>query len=140
MRFSSHLAQMVLVDPGVAAQEGFRGCQAGVAQGYISPEGWVTPCVMLPIFVGNVHMQLFSVIWDTSEVIQTLRDRSQLRVRCISCPFLYRCGGCRGVAFSYTGDYLADDPHCWHALSGPYHPNPDKDSMAILRQTGEEDV
>ncbi|WP_438496632.1 radical SAM protein [Paenibacillus sp. IHBB 3054] len=113
MKFSSHLAQMALVDPTLACQEGFRGCQAGMAQGYISADGWVTPCVMLPVHLGNVHERPLKEIWDSSPVIQQLRDRSNLGGNCGQCGIREKCGGCRGVAYGLYHDYLADDTHCW---------------------------
>ncbi|MHA6534318.1 radical SAM protein [Paenibacillus sp. BAC0078] len=113
MKFSSHLAQMALVDPDLACQEGFRGCQAGMAQGYISADGWVTPCVMLPVHLGNVKERPLKEIWDNSPVIQQLRDRSNLGGNCGSCGIREKCGGCRGVAYGLYNDYLAEDTHCW---------------------------
>ncbi len=113
MRFTSHLAQMALIDQSLGQQAGFRGCQAGVAQGYISPEGWVTPCVMLPVRVGNVRDQSFQSLWDESPILHDLRDRTKLGGKCNSCSIREKCGGCRGVAYGYYEDYLAEDPHCW---------------------------
>lgn len=113
MRFTSHLAQMALVDPTLTACGGFRGCQAGVAQGCISPDGTVTPCVMLPVPVGNVREMPLRQIWDEAPELRQLRERQNLGGMCATCTVRDQCGGCRGVAFSYTGDFLAEDPHCW---------------------------
>lgn len=121
MRFTSHLAQMVLVDPTLAGCGGFRGCQAGVAQGCISADGWVTPCVMLPVSVGNIREKPLREIWETSPELLALRDRNGLGGVCNSCSVRDRCGGCRGVAFSYTGDYMAEDPHCWLVAAARGH-------------------
>lgn len=113
MKFTSHLAQMALVDASLAKQEAFRGCQAGTGQGYIAPDGTVTPCVMLPVGIGNVKDKPFREIWDESFVISDLRDRSNLGGKCGSCVIRERCGGCRGVAYGYYQTHMAEDPHCW---------------------------
>ena len=33
--------------------------------------------------------------------------------KCKDCEYIPRCGGCRAMAYSVTGDYLAEDPQCW---------------------------
>jgi len=111
--FSTHLAQLILTDPSLECVSGFAGCQAGLGQGCIGPEGDVTPCVMLPVVVGNVRDASLGEIWSNSPIIHALHDRSQLKGACGDCSFREKCGGCRGVAYSYTGDYLESDTRCW---------------------------
>jgi radical SAM protein with 4Fe4S-binding SPASM domain len=113
MDFSTHLAQLVLINPSLDCTSGFVGCQAGLGQGCIGPEGDVTPCVMLPVVVGNIRRQSLEKIWHSSPIIQALQDRSNLKGWCRSCEWQEKCGGCRGVAYAYTGDLLAADPRCW---------------------------
>lgn len=111
--FSTHLAQLVLVDPGLACVPGFAGCQAGRGQACIGPCGDVTPCVMLPVAIGNIRNRPIEDIWAHSPLIRSLHDRDNLGGRCRDCAFRESCGGCRGVAYAYTGDPLAGDPRCW---------------------------
>jgi radical SAM protein with 4Fe4S-binding SPASM domain len=119
IEFSTHLAQLILVDPSLACVPGFAGCQAGRGQGCIGAEGEVMPCVLLPVVIGNVRERSLAEIWGTSPVIRALRDRSHLTGSCGTCAFREQCGGCRGVAYAYTRDYLAADPRCWlHAPQG----------------------
>lgn len=113
MAFASHLAQLALVDPDIACSAGFRGCQAGTGQGAITATGDVLPCVVLPIPVGNIREQRFADIWRGSSVLRSLRARDRLGGLCGSCALRERCGGCRAVAWAYTGDCLAEDPRCW---------------------------
>lgn len=113
MEFSTHLAQQILSDSKLENQPGFIGCQAGVGQGCIDSVGNVMPCVMLPIIVGNIRQNSFEEIWNSSETIHSLQDRSRLKGICQSCSHREKCGGCRGVAYGYTGDHLAADPRCW---------------------------
>lgn len=109
----THLAQQIIVDDEVVAMPGFIGCQAGIGQGCVTANGTVTPCVLLPIGVGNVRAKRFADIWKSSPVIRTLRERAALGGACGSCALRARCGGCRAVAFAKTGDFLATDPRCW---------------------------
>jgi radical SAM protein with 4Fe4S-binding SPASM domain len=113
MAFASHLAQLVLADPDVSCQPGFRGCQAGTGQAAISATGDVWPCVVLPVPVGNIRERPFGEIWRTAPVLTALRSRQGLGGLCGSCALKERCGGCRAVAWAYTGDPLAEDPRCW---------------------------
>lgn len=109
----SHLAQQILVDEEVAAMPGFIGCQAGQGQGCITADGTVFPCVLLPIPLGNIREQSFREIWQNSPVVRAFQERANLGGKCGRCALKYRCGGCRAVAFSKTGDPLAADPRCW---------------------------
>lgn len=79
----------------------------------IMPDGRVFPCRRFPIPIGNLLQESLSTIWETSEILRLLRDKSTLKGRCGSCE-LQGCRGCRSLALSLTGDYLAEDPHCWH--------------------------
>ncbi len=113
IEFSTHLAQLVVLDETLDCRAGFIGCQAGFGQGCIDARGSVLPCVMLPIIVGNLRVNDFTTIWRTSAVLEALRDRTRLEGACGACAFRDSCGGCRGVAYGYTGNYLGTDPRCW---------------------------
>ena len=113
MEFSSHEAQLALVEKEVFNMPAFIGCQAGNAVCCISPEGVIYPCVMLPLGIGSIKKQTFREIWETSEVVKNLKDRRKLRGKCGNCTYRDICGGCRGVAFVYS-DYLDEDPRCWY--------------------------
>lgn len=120
----THLAQQVLVDPEVADMRSFVGCQAGRAQGCVTANGTVIPCVLLPIPLGNVRSAPFGEIWRNAGVVRELQARSGLKGACGCCPHRSRCGGCRAVAYARTGDYLATDERCWlAAASSPSFPN-----------------
>ena len=120
MEFTTHLSHQILFDDQLACTPGFLGCQAGRAQGCVGPEGDVSPCVMLPLVVGNIRRDSLRDIWLNSPVLQQLRHREAVKGRCHSCSFRDKCGGCRAVAYSYTGDYLAEDPRCWLISEGPH--------------------
>ncbi|WP_456453970.1 radical SAM protein [Thermococcus sp.] len=88
------------------------GCGAGRIYAGIEPDGTVTPCVFLPLPVGNIRTKPFREIWETSRIFNLLRDRDNFTGVCQSCPYRNICGGCRARAYHYTLDLLGDDPGC----------------------------
>jgi radical SAM protein with 4Fe4S-binding SPASM domain len=95
------------------------GCGAGRLYCAIQPNGLVTPCVFLPIVVGDLRKSSLKQIWDNSKVMEDLRDRSKLQGRCGHCEYKNFCGGCRARAYGYYNNYLAPDPGCIKELEEP---------------------
>ncbi len=91
------------------------GCGAGRIYAAIQPDGKVTPCVFMPIVVGDLRKERFTDIWRNSKVMNDLRDKNLLKPPCGTCPYRYICGGCRARAYAYFDDYLAPDPGCLRA-------------------------
>jgi radical SAM protein with 4Fe4S-binding SPASM domain len=89
------------------------GCSAGYNQIVVDSDGDIYPCRRLPIVIGNTEKTTLLEVWKNSEVIKNLQDRSLLTGKCGKCRLKYLCGGCRGVAWAATGDYLAGDPQCF---------------------------
>jgi AdoMet-dependent heme synthase len=92
------------------------GCHAGNLYFSLRPNGDVYPCTFLPIKVGNIREQSLSEIWRKSPVLNTLRQRQNLKGKCGGCEYRETCGGCRGRAYACTGDYLESDPVCLRDL------------------------
>lgn len=113
MSFSTHTSQLALIEELDTHDEGFIGCQAGIGVSCITPDGYLTPCVLLPEKIGNLREESFKTIWENSEIIRRLKDRNLLEGKCVRCMYKYKCGGCRAAAFSRYNNYLADDPYCW---------------------------
>jgi radical SAM protein with 4Fe4S-binding SPASM domain len=88
------------------------GCGAGRMYSAIQPNGIVTPCVFLPIPVGDLRSELFIDIWKNAEVMQSLRVRHDLKGHCGSCDYRNICGGCRARAYAYFNDIKAPDIGC----------------------------
>jgi radical SAM protein with 4Fe4S-binding SPASM domain len=88
------------------------GCGAGRVYCAIQPNGKVTPCVFIPIEVGDLRKNSLSNIWRNSEVMKKLRDRTGYKGHCGSCEYRSMCGGCRARAYGYFDDFLAPDPGC----------------------------
>ncbi|MDD5093836.1 MAG: radical SAM protein [Dehalococcoidia bacterium] len=96
------------------AERVFHGCSAGRGFVYIKANGDVWPCPFVGISAGNVKETPFASIWRQSEVFTALRNREHtLKGACGKCQYRKICGGCRGRAMAYHGDYLAEDPSCF---------------------------
>jgi radical SAM protein with 4Fe4S-binding SPASM domain len=92
------------------------GCGAGRMYSAIQPNGIVTPCVFLPIPVGDLRSELFIDIWKNAEVMRSLRERHDLKGHCGSCDYRNVCGGCRARAYAYFNDIKAPDIGCINNL------------------------
>jgi radical SAM protein with 4Fe4S-binding SPASM domain len=93
-------------------EEIFSGCMAGRTFIHISNTGQVQPCGELEIDCGNIKVENFSTIWETSKTLEELKDRTKYKGKCGVCNYVKICGGCRARAYIKTGDYLAEDPYC----------------------------
>ncbi|MDD5167184.1 MAG: radical SAM protein [Syntrophales bacterium] len=106
------------------AEKVFHGCAAGRGFLYIKANGDVWPCPFVEIAAGNVKVEPLKQIYENSEVFQNLRRReATLKGLCGECSYQRLCGGCRGRALAYSGDYLAEDPRCFihNAGTAPGH-------------------
>jgi len=92
----------------------FHGCAAGRGFVYIKANGDVWPCPFLEVNAGNIRNRSFQDIYTEAPVFQDLRRREErLKGVCGDCQYKKVCGGCRGRAHAYSGDYLAEDPRCF---------------------------
>jgi AdoMet-dependent heme synthase len=92
----------------------FHGCAAGRGFVYIKANGDVWPCPFVEINAGNIRDLSFDRIYREAPVFQQLRRREELlKGVCGDCNYKTVCGGCRGRALAYSGDYLAEDPRCF---------------------------
>jgi radical SAM protein with 4Fe4S-binding SPASM domain len=91
-------------------------CVVGVDGLCIMPEGSVFPCRRFPVSIGNLLEKSLKQIWEESEILEKLRRKENLKGKCGSCE-MKECRGCRSLALALTGDYLGEDPHCWHDSS-----------------------
>ena len=92
----------------------FHGCAAGRGFVYVKANGDVWPCPFVEVNAGSIKNMSFSEIYRNSPVFQNLRNREKLlKGLCSECNYKTVCGGCRGRAQAYSGDYLAEDPRCF---------------------------
>lgn len=90
-------------------------CGAGLANLDISPDGTVTPCVSLPLPVGNVRDASVASIWNA--VRSPLTAWRDLKIAdyagCGSCDRQAHCTKCAGLALVEHGDFLGpSDQDC----------------------------
>ena len=96
------------------AEKVFHGCSAGRGFVYVKSNGDVWPCPFVELSAGNVRERSFREIYEESDIFQNLRRREKtLKGDCGECRYNILCGGCRGRALAYSGDYLAEDPRCF---------------------------
>ncbi|PVX27712.1 MAG: hypothetical protein CW716_00910 [Candidatus Bathyarchaeum sp.] len=92
------------------------GCHAGINYLSLRPNGDVYPCPFLQIKIGNIREKSLTEMWYGSELLKTLRNRTLLTGKCGDCEYRETCGGCRGRAYAYSGDVLAEDQVCLRDL------------------------
>jgi radical SAM protein with 4Fe4S-binding SPASM domain len=96
------------------AERVFHGCAAGRGFLYVKANGDIWPCPFVEVNAGNVREKNFKEIYEDSPVFKSLRNREHtLKGLCGDCRYRKICGGCRGRAWAYAGDYLAEDPRCF---------------------------
>ena len=88
------------------------GCIVGSDGCAVMPDGSVLPCRRLPLPIGNLREKSLARIWDESQLLAEMRDKSRLKGGCHLCP-RDECRGCRAMSFCLSGDPLGEDPHCW---------------------------
>jgi len=88
------------------------GCGAGRVYCAIQPNGVVTPCVFMPLPIGNILTDDFPRLWETHPVLELLRDRERRQGHCRVCDYKHYCGGCRARPYGYYGDLTMPDPGC----------------------------
>ena len=77
----------------------------------VQPNGDATPCVFMPIRLGNLRTDSFETVWN-HPVMEVLRDRDDRSGHCRICDYKYHCGGCRARAWGYFKDLRRSDPGC----------------------------
>ena len=96
------------------AEKVFHGCAAARGFVYIKANGDIWPCPFVEVSGGNIRKKSFFEIYRKSKLFEDLRHREEnLGGLCGECQYKKVCGGCRGRAHAYSGDYLAEDPRCF---------------------------
>ena len=113
--FTSEGAMQALQGRTKSLADFLGGCGAGRLYCGLEPNGDITPCVFMPIKLGNIRVDHLRDIWHSLEMLWKLRDRDVLK-GCGTCEYRYICGGCRARAYGYYGDVQAPDPGCIHNL------------------------
>ncbi|MEW6040888.1 MAG: radical SAM protein [Elusimicrobiota bacterium] len=95
------------------------GAECVVAQDGMAllPDATILPCRRFNLPVGNMLREKLHQVFETSEVLCKIRERQNIAGRCGTCK-MNGCRGCRAMVYALTGDYLAQDPHCWIDKAG----------------------
>ncbi len=109
----THFADVCMPsDSALVLSDFLGGCGAGRLYCGIQPNGDITPCVFIPVVVGN-YRKGFLKIWQENSILESLRDRDSFDYACKDCDYRYICGGCRARAYGYFGDLKGPDPGCF---------------------------
>ncbi|NIO44659.1 MAG: radical SAM protein [Candidatus Aenigmarchaeota archaeon] len=88
------------------------GCGTGRLYCALDYNGDITPCVFIPIKLGNIKKDDFLDIWHNSQVFNQIRNRNKFKGACGTCKYKNICGGCRARAYGYHHDITKSDPGC----------------------------
>jgi radical SAM protein with 4Fe4S-binding SPASM domain len=90
-------------------------CGAGLSEVSVDPEGWVYPCKLLqyPKFrTANIRDVRLADIYAREPVLRDTRATTARELQpCATCTIRASCGGgCRGIHYSFTNDYIKAHP------------------------------
>lgn len=92
-----------------------QGCRKHHISIFVSANGFVQPCVGIPINCGNVRIDKLEGIFYRSPIIKMMKNLEEnIHGECKHCKHSTKCYGCRALTYSMTGDIAASDPLCWH--------------------------
>lgn len=80
----------------------------------LTATGQIIPCRDMRIPVGDIRARGLREIIADCEMIEDIREIGRLiKGPCRTCEQAPTCTGCRGRAYSMTGDHLGSDSSCW---------------------------
>lgn len=91
-------------------------CTAGDTLLTVQPNGDLYPCRRMPIKVGNLLETHLLDLYYSSELFNTLRDKSKISTGCKNCFYAKLCrGGLKCLSYAISSDSFRTDPGCWHS-------------------------
>ncbi|MHC4598537.1 MAG: radical SAM protein [Planctomycetota bacterium] len=115
----------VLAEVGEAGPRYLSGCNTGVTECTIMPDGRVLPCDRLQeLTCGNLREQDLQEIWLESPVFERFRERFDVLLddldTCRGCRYQPLCtGGCPSLPYYLEGELIARDPYsCYKFFKG----------------------
>ena len=97
---------------GKACKRHYIGC-------FIDCYGNVQPCSGVPIKAGNIREHSLRDILSKAKIFEVARNiGNYIEGICRTCKYKSECYGCRSIAHSMTGSFIAADPLCWHNQDG----------------------
>ncbi len=86
------------------------GCTIGINSFCINSGGYITPCSMINLRLGDLLKDRISDVWENNFFFKKMRNRET--EGCQKCVNRNVCGGCRAISFIKYGDYFKRDPRC----------------------------
>ncbi|MFC1834914.1 radical SAM protein [Thermodesulfobacteriota bacterium] len=87
-------------------------CGAGYMLHYTAG-GQALPCPVFPLSLGNLVDDPIDTLMRHA-VMEELRSRAGIGPPCSNCDSFAQCGGgCRAMAYLFSGDLRGPDPYCW---------------------------
>lgn len=81
-------------------------CKAGVVSCAVRPSGRVSPCIVLPITVGDLRQDSFATIWNGPGMEEHRKLTFSSYPKCRKCDTFYQCFRCPAYALLEEGDIL----------------------------------
>lgn len=83
-------------------------CGAGRNVCSVSPDGALSPCLQLPVRLGNIARRSFPEVWNNSPWLKNWRRVSSVSLAgCAGCKDSPYCSRCPGISLLETGDISA---------------------------------
>ncbi len=87
-------------------------CGAGYMLHYTA-EGQALPCPVFPLSLGKLLDDPIDKLMQ-HPVMEALRSRADVGAPCNTCESFAQCGGgCRAMAYLFSGNLRGPDPYCW---------------------------
>ncbi len=87
-------------------------CIVGKDGGALMPSGDFYPCRRLPLPQGNLMYKNLKEIFEESKILNTFKDKNNLKGICKNCKFEF-CIGCRAYVYALKGELLGEDMTCF---------------------------
>ncbi len=90
------------------------GCNGAKTMLFISKDLEVTPCPVMPFFMGNLHETSLKKIFSSEKRLMVREELSRSPGECVSCEIANKCkGGCRGRTYVLYNMFKKHDPACF---------------------------
>lgn len=109
---TTHLHYLSLYEKHLFNYKYFFGCAEGWFHLAIKANGDITLCPLMELTIDSALSDKSILdIWHNNPVLKKVRTRDQFPV-CGECKYKWKCGGCRCVAYAYTGSVTGEDVMC----------------------------
>lgn len=109
---TTHMHYLGLIEKHLLDYKYFYGCAEGWFHLAIKANGDVTLCPLMDVAIDTLLGEKSILnIWHNNPVLKEVREREKFPV-CGECDLVWKCGGCRCVAYAYTGSLTGEDVMC----------------------------